>query len=170
MCVILVASKMGKLRFWRWMEPVWGSDHLSLNNWIWLFKLISGNVVEPLNQVRREIQKNFEHIQNNLVLGHHHWRSQVSHHGPGPGGQEGVNSIISFKKSTPQTWYSMANANHGGKIHFWKYLDKSTFSLSTNLLGWTWSCSWGTWITWWQWEPLKQDFSMLWGGHLAILC
>ena len=73
---------------------------------------------EPLNQVQKEILKNFEHIQNYLVLEHHHRRGQVSHHGLGPGGQEEVNSFISFKKSTPQTLYSMANAYHAGKINF----------------------------------------------------
>ena len=73
---------------------------------------------EPLNQVQKEILKNFEHIQNYVVLEHHHQRGQVSHHGPGPGGQEEVNSFISFKKSTPQTLYSMANADHGKKINF----------------------------------------------------
>ena len=73
---------------------------------------------EPLNHVQKEILKNFEHIQNYLVLEHHHRRGQVSHHGPGPGGQEDVNLEISFKKSTPQTLYSIANAYHGGKIHF----------------------------------------------------
>ena len=73
---------------------------------------------ESLNQVPKEILKNFEHIQNYLVLEHHHRRGQVSHHGPDPGGQEEVNLVISFKKSTPQTLYSMANAYHGGKIYF----------------------------------------------------
>ena len=73
---------------------------------------------ESLNQVPKEILKNFEHIQNYLVLEHHHQRGQVSHHGPGPGGQEHVNLDISFKKSTPQTLYSIANAYHGGKNPF----------------------------------------------------
>ena len=73
---------------------------------------------EPLNHVQKEILKNFEHIQNYLVLEHHHQRGQVSHHGPGPGGQGEVNSFISLKKSTPQTLYSMANAYHAGKINF----------------------------------------------------
>ena len=89
---------------------------------------------KPLNQVQKEILKNFEHIQSYLVLGHHHQRSQVSHHGPGPGGQEGVNSTSSFKNSTPQTLYSMAKAYHDRKINFGNYLDINTFSLSNNLL------------------------------------
>ena len=89
---------------------------------------------ESLNQVPKEILKNFEHIQNYPVLEHHHQRGQVSHHGPGPGGQEGVNSTSSFKNSTPQTLYSMAKAYHDRKINFGNYLDINTFSLSNNLL------------------------------------
>ena len=73
---------------------------------------------EPLNQVQKEILKIFEHIQNYQVLEHHHRRGQVSHHGAGPGGQEDVNLEISFKNSNSQTLYSIANAYHGGKIHF----------------------------------------------------
>ena len=76
---------------------------------------MSGNVGESLNQVPKEILKNFEHIQTYLVLQHHHQRGQVRHHGPGPGGQEEVNSFISFKKSTPKTLYSMAKENHAKK-------------------------------------------------------
>ena len=70
---------------------------------------------EPLNQVQKEILKNYEHIQTYQGLEHHHRRGQVSRHGPDPGGQEEVNLVISFKKSTPQTLYSMANAYHGEK-------------------------------------------------------
>ena len=80
------------------MEPEWGNDYFSLNNWILLFKLISGNVGGPLNQMQKEIQRNFEHIQNYVVQEHHHQKGQTSYHGPAPGGQEGVNSICSFKK------------------------------------------------------------------------
>ena len=72
---------------------------------------------EPLNQVQKEILKNSEHIQNYQVLEHHHRRGQVSHHGPVPGGHEDINLEISFKKSTPQTLYSMANADHAKKIN-----------------------------------------------------
>ena len=71
-----------------------------------------------LTRYKKIFWKNFELIQNYQVLEHHHQRGRVSHHGPGPGGQEHVNLDISFKKSTPQTLYSIANAYHGGKNPF----------------------------------------------------
>ena len=61
---------------------------------------------EPLNQVQKEILKNYEHIQTYQGLEHHHRRGQVSRHGPDPGGQEEVNLVISFKKSTPQILFN----------------------------------------------------------------
>ena len=73
---------------------------------------------EPLNQMQKENLRNLEHIQNYVVLEHHHQKGQASYQGLGPGGQEGVNSIFSFKKSTPQTLYSMVNAFHGEKTCF----------------------------------------------------
>ena len=84
--------------------------------------------------MQKENLRNLEHIQNCVVLEHHHQKGQANYHGPGPGGQEGVNSTSSFKNSTPQTLYSMAKAYHDRKINFRYYLDKNTFSLSNNLL------------------------------------
>ena len=77
--------------------------------------MISGNVSEPLNQIQKENLKHLEHIQNYVVLEHHHQRGQVSHHGPGPGGQEEVNSVIFFQKiNSPDL------VQHGQCISSWK--------------------------------------------------
>ena len=68
--------------------------------------------------MQKENMRNLDHIQNYVVLEHHHQKGQASYHGPGPGGQDGVNLISSFKKSIPQTLYHMANAFHGGETYF----------------------------------------------------
>ena len=68
--------------------------------------------------MQKENLRNLDHIQNYVVLEHHHQKGQASYHGPGPGGQDGVNLISSFKKSIPQTLYHMANAFHGGETYF----------------------------------------------------